>query len=134
MLGEDAGRPTRFVSRLKVPAQAPLSLTTSDGWGWADTGNSGAVDGCTFDGSFVNGALAPVPPAVNPTCPIPANCQAGATCFINCNSDSELFSFHAGGIHALFADGHVVFLNQDMSAQTLAALLTRNAKDIPGEY
>jgi prepilin-type N-terminal cleavage/methylation domain-containing protein/prepilin-type processing-associated H-X9-DG protein len=138
MIAECAGRPGLFVSRQKVAVTSSMvppykSVTTSDGWGWADTGNSGAVDGCTYDGSFVNSSVKAIPPAY-PTCPIPTNCQAGATCFINCNNDSEIFSFHAGGAQALFADGHVVMLNQDMSAQTLGALLTRNAKDIPGEY
>ncbi len=53
---------------------------------------------------------------------------------MNCYNDSEMFAFHSGGVTVLFADGHVSFLNQDMSAQTLGALLTRNAGDIPGDY
>jgi prepilin-type processing-associated H-X9-DG protein len=138
MIAEDAGRPGLFASRLKVAVTSSMvppykSVTTSDGWGWADTGNSGAIDGCTYDGSFVNSSVKAIPPAY-PTCPIPTNCQTGATCFFNCNNDSEMFSFHSGGVMVLFADGHVVFLNQDMSASTLGALLTRNAKDIPGDY
>jgi prepilin-type N-terminal cleavage/methylation domain-containing protein/prepilin-type processing-associated H-X9-DG protein len=128
MIAECAGRPGVWRSRLKV--QVP-GIVTKDGWGWADTGNSGAVDGTTDDGTFTNSAKKAVPP-LYPTCPIPANCQG--SCFINCNNDSELFSFHSGGVMALFADGHVVFLNQSLSAVTLGALLTRNAKDIPGEY
>jgi prepilin-type N-terminal cleavage/methylation domain-containing protein/prepilin-type processing-associated H-X9-DG protein len=129
MIAECAGRPGLFVSRQKVATGG----TTSDGWGWADTGNSGAVDGTTYDGSFVNSAKKSTPPAY-PTCPFPTSCQVGATCFINCYNDSEIFAFHTGGAQVLFADGHVSFLNQDISAQTLGALLTRNAKDIPGEY
>ena len=130
MIGESAGRPSVYRSRLKIliPGVVP-----SDGWGWADTGASAAVDGSTYDGSFQNSAKKAVPPTY-PTCPIPANCQTGATCFMNCTNESEFFSFHSGGINVLFADGHVVFLNQDMSAATFGALLTRNAKDIPGEY
>ena len=127
MLGEDAGRPGIWRSRMKI--QDPV-FTTKDGWGWADTGNSGAVDGATFDGSVLNSAKKAVPPAF-PTCPAGA---CPGTCFINCHTDSELFSFHAGGINVLFADGHVSFLSENISVSTLAALLTRNAGDIPGEY
>jgi prepilin-type N-terminal cleavage/methylation domain-containing protein/prepilin-type processing-associated H-X9-DG protein len=128
MIAEDAGRPGVWRSKLKV--QVP-GIVTADGWGWADTGNSGAVDGTTDDGTFTNSAIKATPPAL-PTCPIPANCQG--TCFINCNTDSEMFSFHSGGVMVLFADGHVSFLNDSTSAVTLGALLTRNAQDIPGDY
>src|SRR5262249_13270224 len=46
MIAENAGRPGVWRSRQKV--QVP-GIVTKDGWGWADTGNSGAVDGCTYD-------------------------------------------------------------------------------------
>ncbi len=127
MIAEDAGRPGVWRSRQKV--QVP-GIVTSDGWGWADTGNSGAIDGCTYDGTIINSSKKSIPPAY-PTCPAGA---CPGTCFMNCNTDSELFSFHSGGIMALFADGHVVFLNESISVQTLGALLTRNAGDIPGDY
>ena len=68
MIAEDAGRPGLFVSRQKVPAPVPPFKTpsTSDGWGWADTGNSGAIDGCTYDGTFVNSSKKAIPPACRP--------------------------------------------------------------------
>jgi len=127
MIAEDAGRPGVFRSRQKI---LDPSRATSDGWGWADTGNSGAIDGCTYDGSDagVNSAVKSTPPAY-PTCP---GCVG--TCFINCYTDSEMFSFHAGGVNVLFADGSVHFISENISAATLGALLTRNAGDIPGEY
>jgi prepilin-type N-terminal cleavage/methylation domain-containing protein/prepilin-type processing-associated H-X9-DG protein len=125
MIAEDAGRPGVFRSRQKI---VDPTVVTSDGWGWADTGNSGAIDGCTYDGLTINSSKKATPPAY-PTCP---GCVG--TCFINCNTDSEMFSFHAGGINVLFADGSVHFLSENISAQTLGALLTRNAGDVPGEY
>ncbi len=127
MLGEDAGRPGLFWSKLRIQQ---TGRTTADGWGWADTGNSGAVDGATFDGSITNSASKATPPAY-PTC------SAGACpglCFMNCNSDSELYSFHQGGIQALFADGHVSFISDSISLSTLGALLTRSGGDVPGDY
>jgi prepilin-type processing-associated H-X9-DG protein len=53
---------------------------------------------------------------------------------MNCNSDSEMFSFHMGGVQTVFADGSVHFLSDNISAATLGALLTRNGGDIPGDY
>jgi prepilin-type N-terminal cleavage/methylation domain-containing protein/prepilin-type processing-associated H-X9-DG protein len=131
MLGEDAGRPGVWRSRMKIQdSSGTVAGCTKDGWGWADTGNSGAVDGATNDGTVVNSSVKALPPAY-PTCPAGA---CPGTCFINCQTDSELFSFHAGGIQVLFADGHVSFLNETLSIPTLAALLTRNGSDIPGDY
>jgi prepilin-type N-terminal cleavage/methylation domain-containing protein/prepilin-type processing-associated H-X9-DG protein len=135
MLAECAGRPGVWRSRLKIQDPASTigtakSFVTSDGWGWADTGNSGAVDGATLDGSIVNSAKKATPPAF-PTCPAGA---CPGTCFINCQTDSELFSFHTGGVMVLFADGHVTFLNESLGVNTLAALLTRNGSDLPGDY
>jgi len=127
MIAECAGRPGVWRSRQKI--QIP-GIVTKDGWGWADTGNSGAVDGCTFDGSIVNSSKKATPPAY-PTCPAGA---CPGTCFINCNSDSEIFSFHSGGAMFLFADGSVHFISETIDTATLGALLTRNAKDVPGDW
>ena len=127
MIGENAGRPALFRTkrRLLVP-----STITSDGWGWADTGNSGAVDGSTDDGTVINSSTKATPPAY-PTC---GAGKCPGICFINCVNDSELYSFHAGGVQVLFADGHVSFLSENIGVTTLGALLTRNAGDLPGEY
>jgi prepilin-type processing-associated H-X9-DG protein len=127
MLGEDAGRPGLFWSRQRIQQ---AGKTTADGWGWADTGNSGAVDGATFDGSVTNSASKATPPNY-PTC---SSGACPGLCFMNCNSDSELYSFHQGGVQVLFADGHVAFLSDSIGISTLGALLTRNGSDIPGDY
>ncbi|HLJ11634.1 MAG TPA: DUF1559 domain-containing protein [Planctomycetaceae bacterium] len=127
MIAEDAGRPGVWVSRQRLQVTGRV---TSDGWGWADTGNSGAADGCTFDGSVVNSSKKATPPAF-PTCPAGA---CPGLCFMNCISDSEIFSFHAGGAMVLFADGSVHFINDSISLVTLGALLTRSGKDVPGTW
>jgi prepilin-type processing-associated H-X9-DG protein len=127
MIGESAGRPSVYRSRQKILIPG---IVPSDGWGWADTGASAAIDGTTWDGSFTNNSKKAVPPTY-PSCPAG---QCPGTCFMNCTNESELFSFHTGGIQVLFADGHVVFLSESISTATLGSLGTRNAKDIPGEY
>ena len=49
----------------------------------------------------------------------------GGTCMVNCTSDNEIYSFHTGGANALFADGSVHFLKDNISVQSVAALVTR---------
>jgi prepilin-type N-terminal cleavage/methylation domain-containing protein/prepilin-type processing-associated H-X9-DG protein len=52
------------------------------------------------------------------------------TCMVNCTSDNELYSFHSGGVNALFADGSVHFLKETVSVPIVAALITRNLGEI----
>ena len=137
MLVECAGRPGlyRTTNHIPVTGQAAASYSPKDGWGWADTGNSGALDGATADGTGINSAKKPTTAGVNPTCAIDgSHCIAGATYFINVVNDSEIYSFHTGGAHILMADGAVRFVSENISLQTLAALGTRACGDIPGEF
>jgi prepilin-type processing-associated H-X9-DG protein len=43
----------------------------------------------------------------------------------NCGPNDEIFSFHTGGAQAVFADGHVAFLRDSLSAPVVAALVSR---------
>jgi prepilin-type processing-associated H-X9-DG protein len=51
-------------------------------------------------------------------------------CALNCTNDREVYSFHPDGANAVFADGHVHFLNAGMSIGTLAALVTRAGGEV----
>jgi prepilin-type processing-associated H-X9-DG protein len=44
----------------------------------------------------------------------------------DCGPNSEIFSFHGNGAHAVFADGHTVFLKESTPKNILRALITRN--------
>ena len=48
----------------------------------------------------------------------------------NCGPNDEPFSFHSGGCNAVFGDGHVQFLADNLTPQTLRALLTADTGDI----
>lgn len=96
MVGEDAGRPDWYVF-----GQLQSDLTP-DGNGWADPDCGFSISGTTADG-YMN----------------------GGTCVVNCSNDSELYSFHPAGTHALSADGSVHFVSQSIDAQVLAAQVTR---------
>jgi len=54
-------------------------------------------------------------------------------CGVNCTNIHEIYSFHRGGAMIAFADGHVIFLNQNVSIKTLAAMVTSNGGDIVNE-
>ena len=94
-----------------------------------------AIDGATADGTIINSANKPSPKGQGllPTCTA-AVCPPGATEFFAAVNDSEMYSWHTGGNQVLFADGSMHFINQNISLQTLGALLTRQGGDIPGDY
>lgn len=43
-------------------------------------------------------------------------------------------SFHNGGVHALFVDGHVQFVSNNIALATWQALGSRNGKEVIGEF
>jgi len=63
--------------------------------------------------------------------------QDGSTiwgpCGVNCTNIHEIYSFHRGGATIVFADGHVIFLSQNISIKTLAALVTSNGGEAVNE-
>jgi prepilin-type N-terminal cleavage/methylation domain-containing protein/prepilin-type processing-associated H-X9-DG protein len=55
-------------------------------------------------------------------------------CALNCTNDAEVYAFHPGGANAVFADGHVQFLNAGLDIRTLARLITRaGGETVPGD-
>ena len=54
----------------------------------------------------------------------------GGTCMVNCTSNNEIYSFHAGGANCLFVDGSVHFIKDIASVQLIAALVTRAGGEI----
>lgn len=101
---EDAGRPNHYIFGRDTGA----SLTDQLGWASPD-GVVGSIDGMNPTTGAVNGGSV---------------ANGAGTCVMNCNNDSEPYSFHSGGVNAAMADGSVRFLRQSMSAATFAALCT----------
>jgi prepilin-type processing-associated H-X9-DG protein len=115
---EDAGRPEFWIRKGLGPdenypgcANADVTNGRVPGAGWAHVGSPFPLHGFTNDGL---------------SCPGP--------CAINCTNNNEAFSFHPGGVNAVFADGGVRFLSETMKIQTYAALITRAGREvIPGD-
>ena len=125
MCVEDAGRPA-----IQILATA-TGTTTKDGWGWADIQAGYSLDGTTADGLITGKADCTIPSG---PCTMTKPAGGAAPYPINMTNDSEMYAFHVGGAHVLMCDGSVRFLSANMSAVTLAAIATRNAGDIPGEF
>ena len=49
---------------------------------------------------------------------------------MNVRNDNEPYSFHPGGIQALYADGHVDFVPQTIDIKVMAAQCTRAAGEV----
>jgi prepilin-type processing-associated H-X9-DG protein len=56
-------------------------------------------------------------------------------CMINYTSNNELYSWHTGGVNALFADGSVHFLKETTPAALIVAFVTRaGGEAVAGDY
>jgi prepilin-type N-terminal cleavage/methylation domain-containing protein/prepilin-type processing-associated H-X9-DG protein len=111
MVMESGARPNWYL--LGRPQGTPLPRP--EGFGWTDPdGAAGSMDGTDALTGAVNGG------------------SGLGRCIMNCNNDSEPYSFHTGGMNVGLADGSVRFLRQSISAATFAALLSAKAGDLPG--
>lgn len=107
MVVEAGGRPGVYRAGL-----IRRTLRNDQGIGWIDSEGAFSLDGSSPDGGR-EGCR-------------PVN---GCTAAMNARNDNEPYSFHLGGVHSLFADGHVMFVNQSISLSVMAALCTRAAAD-----
>jgi len=104
MIAEDAGRPDRWrVGRL-------VSSNTANDGGWADLNSEYGLDGVRPDGTSGT-------PAEN-------------TCAINCDNNTETYSFHTGGANHVFGDGSVRFIRSSINIRTYAALMTATGGEV----
>ena len=112
MVVEAAGRPLVFRGRTARP-----ELNNDQGIGWADSEGPFSLDGASPDGSA-------------------EGCGAAGGCNqpMNRRNDNEPFSFHTGGGNMLFADGHVQFVRESVPLPVLAALCTRAANEVAGDF
>ncbi len=60
----------------------------------------------------------------------PATCPWGTN---NCGPNEEIFSFHPGGAHVVFCDGHVAYLKDSIDPRTLRKLVTRAGGEVVSE-
>jgi prepilin-type N-terminal cleavage/methylation domain-containing protein/prepilin-type processing-associated H-X9-DG protein len=105
MVVECAARPLIYRGRTST------GLATNDqGIGWVDNEGPFSLDGASADGSA-------------------EGCGPACAAVMNKKNDNE-----PGGGNFLFADGHVQFLRESLDIATFAALCTRAAGEVVGDY
>ena len=107
MVTETSARPNVYRR-----GQLRVDLANEQGISWIDSESAYTLDGSSADGSLEG-------------CGIPAGCTSA----MNARNDNEPYSFHAGGVQALFADGHISFESQSIELAVFAAQITRAATD-----
>jgi prepilin-type N-terminal cleavage/methylation domain-containing protein/prepilin-type processing-associated H-X9-DG protein len=112
MITEAGGRPNHYLLSRDTGNGPP----SNEGFGWSDpdTG-SGSLDACNPTTGVVNTNSVGV---------------GAGNCVMNCNNDSEPYSFHPGGINCCLADGSVRFVRSSVPAATFGALVTARGNEV----
>ena len=119
---ESAGRPQIY--QLGKPYLTPPGLGTQiNGGGWARPASD-----LDFYSSTADGTAFPGPCAVNCTNGFVFSAYPDAR--FGTEGSSAPYSFHSGGVNTLLGDGSVRFVRASISAQTFAALVTRNGGEV----
>ena len=105
---ECAARPSVYRNRKSIG-----SATNDQGYGWIDSESAFSLDGASGDGQTQGLGPNLTPRAINAT------------------NENEPYSFHTGGAMLLYADGHVLFISEQIRLEVLAALSTRAASELP---
>jgi prepilin-type N-terminal cleavage/methylation domain-containing protein/prepilin-type processing-associated H-X9-DG protein len=148
LVAEDVGRNEATESPYQDPA-SPAGVDRA-AWRWADSNSAFGVNGDPLYSTTATVIAAnayksiPVPLdlAAPPNAAVtfkginnnktplggPAACPWNAS-DSQCGPNNEIFSFHGNGANAVFADGHVTFLNENVNFQVLRALITKAGGD-----
>lgn len=112
IITEDVGRPVHWAgSDIGPPntsnnCQYEVENGRVRGAGWADTGLGIPVHGFTYDGLLCG------------------------PCVVNCTNNNEAYSHHPASINAIFADGSVHNISEQITAPIYAAMVTRDGSEI----
>jgi prepilin-type N-terminal cleavage/methylation domain-containing protein len=125
LVTESAGRPQLYQGRLAVGNPSdPTNPVRVNGGGWARAASDFDLKGSSFDGTTLPG-------------PCAINCTNGANVGntypdprFGTNGTGETYSFHDSGVNALFGDGSVHFLQQNINIVTYAALVTAGSGEV----
>lgn len=112
MIVELGGRNTLYRAGMAVAPADPEAIyrTSTGGGAWADFLNGeNWIVGRLYDGT---------------------DGGDGGPCAINCsNAKGNMYSFHPGGVQALFGDGSVRFINETIGSVPLASMITYRNHD-----
>jgi prepilin-type N-terminal cleavage/methylation domain-containing protein/prepilin-type processing-associated H-X9-DG protein len=121
-LTESAGRPNLY--RQGKLVRTATGNDRVNGGGWCRPASELFV----LRGSSADGTTFPGPNAINVTNGEPLGTYPHP--FYNTDGTSHVYSFHTGGVNALYADGSVRFLKASTPIAVLAAAVTRNGGEV----
>jgi len=124
---ESAGGPNVWRAGRQVGA-APTAIKNGGGW------CRPAREIPLLSGSSADGVTIPGPCGVN--CTNGQVLTAYPDAYYGTDGTGQIYSFHTGGVNALFADGSVHFLSQNITIRNLARLVTRAGGEVvdPSDY
>ena len=67
-------------------------------------------------------------------CAVPGINPPETSCSGSCERQFQFSSWHAGGSHFTFADGHTRFLTENINRDVFRALLTRYGNELTGDF
>ncbi|HWE38827.1 MAG TPA: DUF1559 domain-containing protein [Isosphaeraceae bacterium] len=122
LVSEDAGRdasyisenPESYLSPLQTNVARPVPPGQRRAWRWGEPNASGGVSGVINNKWRPDHASAPYPQPGDPLWGLTN--QAGAS--------QEFFSYHPGGVNALFGDGSVKFLKDSLNVVVLRKIIS----------
>ncbi len=107
LVSEDAGRPAFFLRSGEIAVDPNNGGTYREDGAWADFNAEFFTHGATQDGS-----------------------ESPGPCHTNCNNNNEVFSFHPGGAHHVFADGSVRFVAETVPIDIFVRLISCQNREI----
>jgi prepilin-type N-terminal cleavage/methylation domain-containing protein/prepilin-type processing-associated H-X9-DG protein len=127
-VGEDAGRDARsigeysesYLSLTQPSVVRPVPTGLRRTWRWGEANTNGGISGVV--NNKWHPMYAPSPYPQQPPVVYSNYYQAG--------NSQELFSFHPGGINAVFGDGSVRFLKDTTSLIVLRKIITLNGGEV----
>jgi prepilin-type N-terminal cleavage/methylation domain-containing protein len=107
LIAEVAARPQVYDAQRRFVTNASGIARLVEGGAWADNAIAINLSGSSTDGRTV-----------------------GGPCAVNCTNNGEIYSFHPGGALAVFGDGSVRFLDQNLPIAVMAAMVTRTNGEV----
>ena len=130
---ECGNRPLRFFNGHPMAVRSSAATSPCDkhndsmAAAWADNGATFPLNGADPSTGVQNSFCYHTDAAGR----VPASgVTSGGQCVMNCTNWDEPYSFHPGGVNAVFGDGSSRFLADDLSPLTMIAIVTRSGGEI----
>jgi prepilin-type N-terminal cleavage/methylation domain-containing protein/prepilin-type processing-associated H-X9-DG protein len=142
MIAEDAARRDGYITNpayldpatvLGISVDEGSAFTTRRFWRWAEQDNGYGVSGDPLLNTVTTGFKIVNNNNTDASADGPPTCNWRL--MNNCGANDEIFSFHTGGANAVFMDGHVTFISDNINPVTMAQLVSRaGGETVPAEY